>query len=81
MNKNIFHMRKATVFVDFYDPVNCVFKIFCFGQAVSCVERLDIASNFLPKPALHIYRVHWSFGGYNLNSSKNGKMIKCRGVV
>ena len=46
MNKNILHTRKATVFVDFYEPVNCVFMIpvFCFGRVVSCMERLDTNS-------------------------------------
>ncbi len=34
-------MRKATVFADFYERVNYVSMILCFGRVVSCVERLD----------------------------------------
>ncbi len=41
MNKNILHTRKTTVFVDFYERVNYVFMILCFGRVISCVERLD----------------------------------------
>ncbi len=39
LNKNILHTRKATVFVDFYERVNYVLMIFCFGRVVSCVTE------------------------------------------
>ena len=50
MNENILHTRKATVFVYFYELVNYVFMIFCFGRVVSCVAIHSI--KFSAKPSI-----------------------------
>ena len=50
MNKNILYSRKATVFVGFYELVNYVFMIFCFGRVlvVAWKDWTRMASHFLP---------------------------------